>query len=183
MSTDSIDFAILTALPVERDAVLKRVRNLQRIAEPGDPFVYYLGEMEIAGSAETYRVVVASFLEAGNVEAAAETTALLHRWHPRFVLMVGIAGGFTEKGVARGDVLVANFVHCYERGKVKAAGEERRPQQFRPDRLLWAKAKTYEAADWKGEVGAALPAGFESYILVHTSGRWPVAKKKWLLCR
>jgi nucleoside phosphorylase len=160
----TIDFAVLTALPVERDAVLKRVRHVTRLEQPGDPYVYYRGEMEIAGCAETYQVVVTSFLEAGNVEAGVETAAVLSRWKPRYVLMVGIAGGFTAKGVERGAVLVANFIHYYEPGKAKAGGEERRARQYPCDRILWAKARSYEAAEWKGEVDVPLPVGHENYI-------------------
>ncbi|MDQ3624875.1 MAG: hypothetical protein M3463_20745, partial [Verrucomicrobiota bacterium] len=93
-----------------------------------------------------------------------ETGELLRRWHPRFVLIVGIAGGFTMKGVNRGDVLVAEYVHYYEPGKQKPEGEERRPRHYHCDRILWAKAKNYEAAEWKGEIDAPLPSGFGRYI-------------------
>jgi nucleoside phosphorylase len=93
-----------------------------------------------------------------------ETGELLRRWQPRHVLMVGIAGDFTTQGVHRGDVLVANFVHYYEPGKQKSEGEERRFRQYRCDRILWAKAKNYEAAEWKGEIDAPLPLGFEAYL-------------------
>ena len=160
----SVDFAIVTALKVERDAVLKRVKNQRRVEQPDDPYVYFSGEMEIAGNTEPYRIVVAAFLEPGNVASGIETAELLRRWHPRFVLMVGISGGFTTKGVNRGDVLVADYVHYYEPGKQKAEGEERRFRHYRCDRILWAKARNYEAAEWKGEIDVPRPSGFESNI-------------------
>jgi len=159
-----IDFAIVTALTVERDAVLKRVKSLVRVEHPDDPYAYFRGEMEIAGDPEPYQVVVTMLLEPGNVSSGVETGELLRRWQPRHVLMVGIAGGFTTQGVHRGDVLVANFVHYYEPGKQKPEGEERRFRQYRCDRILWAKAKNYEAAEWKGEIDAPLPLGFEAYL-------------------
>ena len=97
-----IDFAIVTALTVERDAVLKRVKNLVRVEHPDDPYAYFRGEMEIAGDPEPYQVVVTMLLEPGNVSSGVETGELLRRWQPRHVLMVGIAGGFTTKAVGVG---------------------------------------------------------------------------------
>src|SRR5271165_6634007 len=96
MSTP-IDFAIVTALTIERDAVLRRLEKVSRIEEPGDPYVYYRGELPIVGSSESYQIVVIRLLEPGNVNSGVETTELLKRWRPQYVLLAGIAGGFPEK--------------------------------------------------------------------------------------
>jgi nucleoside phosphorylase len=164
MSTP-IDFAIVTALTIERDAVLRRLEKVNRIEEPGDPYVYYRGELPIVGSSESYEIVVIRLLEPGNVNSGVETTELLKRWRPQYVLLAGIAGGFPEKHVHKGDVLIANYVYYYEPGKVRPVGEERRARQLACDRILWAKAKNYEATEWKGEVDVALPDGSESYYV------------------
>jgi nucleoside phosphorylase len=163
MST-SVDFAIVTALTIKRDAVLRRLEKVSRIETPSDPYVYYGGVLPIVGTSEVYEIVVTRFLEPGNVNSAVETTELLTRWQPQHVLMVGIAGGFPHKGVRKGDVLVANYVYYYEPGKVKPAGEKRRARQLSCDRILWAKAMNYEATEWKSEIGILLPKGGESYV-------------------
>jgi nucleoside phosphorylase len=137
---------------------------VRQIERPDDPHVYYRGDLPIVGTSDSYEVVVTALLEPGNVTAGVETTELLKRWQPRYVLVVGIAGGFPEKQVQKGDVLIANYVYYYEPGKSRPLGEERRARQYRCDRILWAKAKNYEAAEWKGEVGVALPGGFETYV-------------------
>ena len=163
-----VDFAIITALRVERDAVLRHVEERVMIANPGDPRRYDMGKVSIPGSAAAYQVVVLCLHDAGNAVAASETAALLHRWRPKYALMVGIAGGFRQRGVKLGDVLVAQFVHYYEPAKMTPDSEQRRPQQYRTDGLLFRKAQDYEASDWKASIGSTRPDGAEGeQPLVH----------------
>lgn len=159
-----VDFAIVTALQVERDAVRDRLNEYQVVQEPGDPYTYYLGRIDIPGSQDAYRIVLVMLLDPGNVEAAIGATHVVQRWHPQYVFMVGIAGGIANAGVALGDVVVARIVHYYEPGKVTPEGEQRRPDQYFSDLLLWGRALSYEAAEWKDEVLVAPPTGKRAFI-------------------
>src|SRR4028118_2226597 len=121
MQTDPVDFAIVTALKVERDAVLSRFDEHELIKEDFEPQVYYYGYVSIPGKTERYTVVLMLLLDIGNDEAATATTRLLQRWQPANLLMVGIAGGVRGK-VELGDVVVAKFVFYYELAKLTSAG-------------------------------------------------------------
>ena len=162
--TDGIvDFAIVTALKVERDAMLSRLDRYTRIEAPSDPYSYYRGQIDIPMGGH-YEVVVMQLIDPGNVNAATEAAALVSRWKPKNLLMVGIAGGIQQEGVEKGDVVVARFVYYYEMGKRTVGGEQRRPVNYRCDRILLAKASNYEAAEWKGEVNVSPPLGSENYV-------------------
>jgi len=156
MQTDPVDFAIVTALKVERDAVLSRFDEHELIKEDFEPQVYYYGYVSIPGKTERYTVVLMLLLDIGNDEAATATTRLLQRWQPANLLMVGIAGGVRGK-VELGDVVVAKFVFYYELAKLTSAGEQHRPEQFPTDTLLRSRAYSYEATDWKSKIAVARP--------------------------
>ena len=54
-------------------------------------------------------------------------------------------------------VVVADCVYYYELGKRTATGEERRPQQFNTNRLLFDRARAYEKSEWKDKIGVDRP--------------------------
>ncbi len=163
-TTGPVDFAIITALRVERDAMRDRLDSYEVIEEPDDPYTYYVGSIGIPNSSDAYRVVVVMLLDPGNVEAGIGATHVIQRWKPQHVLMVGIAGGIAKAGVQRGDVVVARNVYYYEPGKRVADGEQRRPDQYFSDLLLWGRAQSYEAADWKDEVQVAPPTRKQGFL-------------------
>lgn len=154
--TSSIDFALVTALKIERDAVLARLTDVQKVQDDYNPYTYYRGHIPIPGGDERYEVVLVMLLDMGNDEAAVATTQLIQRWNPENVVMLGIAGGVKGK-VQLGDVVVANLVHYYELGKHTPNGLQGRPQQFLTDRVLYGRALAYEESEWKSEVGVAIP--------------------------
>ena len=182
-----VDFAVITALKLERDAVLRRLDvGYELVQEDNEPLTYYYGHVTIPGSGERYTVVAVMLLGMGNDEAAVATTRLIQRWRPEHVLMVGIAGGVPGK-VGLGDVVVAESCYYYELAKRTPKREQRRPQQFTTDRLLYGRAQAYEASEWKGEVGvdhpgaaapeAALP---EAHFGVIAAGEKVIADRKTL---
>src|SRR6266496_2766884 len=66
-----IDFAVVTALKLEREAVLKRLdEGYQSLQEDNEPLTYYYGHVTIPSSGERYTVVVVMLLGMGNEEAA-----------------------------------------------------------------------------------------------------------------
>lgn len=161
---EGVDFAIVTALHVERNAVRDRLNGYDIIQDPGDVYTYYLGTIEIPGSQDAYRVVVVQLLDPGNVEAGIAAARLIQRWRPRNVLMVGIAGGVATAGVRLGDVVVARNVHYYEPAKDTPAGEQLRSDEYFSSLLLWDRARSYEAADWKDEVRVEAPTEHQGFV-------------------
>ncbi|MGG6268511.1 SAVED domain-containing protein [Leptolyngbya sp. AN03gr2] len=152
----NVDFAIVTALKVERDAVLKRLDSSQLVQDDYDPLSYYLGHLDIPGSSQRYTIVVLLLLDMGNDEAASATMQLLNRWHPNYVLMVGIAGGVRGQ-VELGDVVVAKYAFYYEQAKLTPEGEQLRSEQFPSDRLLYGRTYTYEISEWHRLIDAIRP--------------------------
>jgi nucleoside phosphorylase len=88
--------------------------------------------------------------------------------------MVGIAGG-VEGAVQRGDVVVADYIFYYEMAKLTSAGEQRRAQQFRTDRLLYGRAESYEQSDWKSDLDRLVPDGEEISARVPEAHFGPIA--------
>ena len=94
------------------------------------------------GSSTTYRVVVTPLLGMGRVEAANATGDAIRRWRPRYMLLVGIAGGLAKAGVGLGDVLISDQIVDYELQKLTTDKTTIRWQVHRVDPRLLGAAKT-----------------------------------------
>ena len=141
-----VDFVIITALEEERSSVLAKLPNCQPLPpEPQDIRQYYAGRLPVtlAGGAQGhYSVVVMQLLGMGRLQAATTTSDAIKRWRPRYVLMVGIAGGVAAKGASLGDILVSQQIVDYELQKLTPAGPQIRWQVHQADpRLLGASQR------------------------------------------
>jgi hypothetical protein len=72
----------------------------------------------------------------GELSAANAVTDAIIRWNPRFVLMIGIAGGFPQDDLDLGDVVVADQIVGYEYGKVTDHGFKPRDRVYPASSLL-----------------------------------------------
>jgi|GEM_PF-4086149 len=126
----SIDLAILTPTPVEYDMMRRELAGARDVDEIRWPTQ--------VGKIGRHRVGV--FLSGKGEEATASAVALIaHLFEPRWVLLVGVAGGVRK--LRRGDLIVANVVQSIDFGKVAAGGFRRRPELDWPaDRALLARA-------------------------------------------
>jgi serine/threonine protein kinase/nucleoside phosphorylase len=156
MQHGPIDFVIVTALKVERDAVLRLLSEIERVQNDRDLHTYYLSRLDTPGGG-AYTIVLTMLLEPGNYSAAVSTTRIVERWQPRFVLLVGIAGGVAGR-VNLGDVVVADFCYAYEQTKRRPGGDELRGQQLPTDKFLYARALAYEDGAWQDTIGVAPPS-------------------------
>jgi nucleoside phosphorylase len=73
--------------------------------------------------------------DTGEVSAADITRQIVTEWNPAWVVLVGVAGGFMDRGVGLGDVVVASKIYAYDVGKIHTANSERRGAFERRDRL------------------------------------------------
>ncbi len=162
-----VDIAIITVLPEEYGAVLRR---LSRVApDPGSAsfpnrYAWTRGEVESAFD-RPYRVVVALAGEAGETSGALVTRTTIMRWRPRYVLLVGIAGGIPGV-VTTGDVVVASAIWGYEYGHLSDHFAPRLQLSFWSDPILVRSAEK-RAAGWRPDIRVTAPrAGVEPRVVI-----------------
>ena len=121
-----IDFVIITALEEEREAVLSKLPFAKKLPPSNeDVRVYYYSQIPVHlsdGSFDTYDIIILSPLDKGRVEASTATSDAIRRWQPRFVLLVGIAGGINDAGISLGDILISNQIVDYSLQKIQEDG-------------------------------------------------------------
>lgn len=163
IGTSKTDFIIVTALEEERDAVLNKLSGYQRVRPSDDDIrVYYYWRIDTAfpdGLTCNYHAVLMPLLGMGRVQATAATVDAIHRWHPRYVVLVGIAGGVAARGVNLGDVLVAEQVVDYELQKLTRKGPEVRWTVHQPDPRLLGAARNLRDSDWLALIATERPGG------------------------
>lgn len=152
-SEPAIDFAILTAIEVERQAVCEAFGLGDETRVQRGSRVYWRGRLPLEKGG-AYELVVAQATDMANVDAAILATDTLHHWSPGAALLVGIAAA-AHKDVRLGDVVLGSAVYYYERGKVTPDGLKPEPQIIPADATLWNNASAAPA--WDGAVNVERP--------------------------
>lgn len=134
---------LLTPLQLEFDAVARHLQN--RKSTVLEAATYETGSFD--GAHHRYHIVLC---QPGmkNVEMALATERAIQKFHPQFVLLIGIAGGVKDVRIA--DVLIATKAYSYEAGKEDADGFKARPsaESFSADLLAFAQ-QISRSPDWK----------------------------------
>lgn len=106
------DFAIICALDSPELNEVKRLPyNWTPLTISCDSTDYYTGNY--CGK----KIVCASAYEMGMSASAILATKMILKFKPRYLIMTGIAGGVTDKGLHFGDVMIADPCFDYESGK------------------------------------------------------------------
>jgi nucleoside phosphorylase len=153
-----VDFAIITVLPEEYHAVLRKLENVHEVMDPArqpNVYLWVVGEIRPADSGDPYRVVLAMAGEAGEVSGALATNATLDHWKPRDVFLVGIAGGI-DPFVALGDVMISSQIWGYEHGHLGQRFDSGGLVFFQPDPILLEEARNLDST-WKERIGRKPP--------------------------
>lgn len=153
-----IDFLIISPLEDEREALLDLLPQ-PKLMRPDDQDtrVYHLAELPVEptdGAHGSYRLAITSPLGMGLVGAATATSDAIRRFKPRYVLLVGIAGGIGDK-VQLGDVLIADQLVDYEQQKLTATAQQVRYKAHPADARLLAWAQNFRG--WSADVPASRP--------------------------
>ena len=151
-----VDVVVITALEEERDAFLSKLRGSRKLdKEATDVHTYYCSTIRTQRRDRSqYQVIVTSLLNMGPINAAAQAVAIVNRWKPRFVLLVGIACGIRGE-VNHGDVLVASQVADYPLGKQLGGRREVRWEVFPCGASLLDSANN--VSKWEGAIGISRP--------------------------
>lgn len=121
------DFAILTGLTEEFIALKRVLPDLEEVSENSE--VWYRARVRSDDGTRTYSVVAGYQTEMGPLGAQALTNAVIRRWDPAYILLVGIAGSF-QKEVRLGDVIISQQVFYYDLAKATETGIRYRPQGY-----------------------------------------------------
>jgi nucleoside phosphorylase len=135
-----IDWIVLTAIEEEFDAAVLQLEHAARFGQ--FPLPAKIGN--VAGSR-----VLCVLSGKGSAVTAAVLAYLVGQTRASKVLLIGIAGGFSERKMRRGDIIVARTILAYEFGKLTNDNFIRRPN-----------------LDWQCDVGLL------NYAML-------VAKKRW----
>ena len=152
MHTTQVDFLIVTALSEEREAVLKLLPGAQKLDATEDVYTYHRARVPVKteqGTNGSYNVIVMSYLGMGRVQASAATAHAIHRWQPRCVLLVGIAGGFAKYDVQIGDILIAEQIIDYSLQKLKEGEDEIRWMTYQTDEQMRSFAKNLRPSEYE----------------------------------
>jgi len=146
-----VDFVVIAPMTEERDAVLACLPGYKRQPPSQNTiWVSYIAEVPAVfpdGSQVNYSVVVVSPVDIGQEDATSATVDAIREWQPRYVLLVGIAGGYVNADVGLGDILIAEQIVGYELAKVRARGTDIRWKVFRVDQRLVLASKNFGGAD------------------------------------
>jgi formylglycine-generating enzyme required for sulfatase activity/nucleoside phosphorylase len=164
----SVDFVIITALAEEREAVLSQLPNYRKLPARGDdPNVYYAAEVPINCpdvATAVYRVRVLSLWKMGQSQAVAVATRALDRWRPKYVILVGIAGGVAGKS-SLGDVLIADNIADFESQKVSPGKRRVRWDGYPIDSFLLSAAYNFTDKQWLQQICAPRPTVGQPHVL------------------
>lgn len=102
--------------------------------ESGDAFTYHVGWLS-GQEGRALRIVTAAQHQMGMTDCAVLTTQLIRRYHPKYLIMVGVAAGHPDK-TQIGDIAVPDTIYNYQSGKLTDKGFERAPIPVRVDDSL-----------------------------------------------
>jgi nucleoside phosphorylase len=148
-----VDFAIITAIEVERQAVCKAFKLTDKHREKREGRVYWRRRIQLKNG-EFYELVVAQSPDMANLDAALLTVDTLRHWQPEAVLMVGIAAAATTDQ-ALGDLVLGKSIYYYERGKVTLEGTKPEPSMYPADAVLWNQVIALPS--WKAPIPVPRP--------------------------
>lgn len=126
MANPTVPIAVvLTAIPVEHEAVREHLLDIQEQVHPAGT-VFHVGRLRNI----PWRVVLARTGQ-GNQRAAALAERAISHYRPDLAMLVGVAGRLHDD-LSLGDVVVARKVYAIHGGKEDAAGFRPRPETWSP---------------------------------------------------
>jgi nucleoside phosphorylase len=154
---------VLTALELERQAVLNHLEDIQQELHPTTRTDYRVGYF--VSSTGKLRVIVGK-TDQTNPNAGIETERALSLYNPSHAFFVGVAGGLKDVNV--GDIVIGKTVVGYERGKEDdKRGFLPRPQFGMSSYNLERSADSYGNSDeWKEKSKQLLDTNFSAEIKV-----------------
>lgn len=111
---EQYDYAIITALYKDELELVETFINFDSSDKSDEKKLIKFGSLK---SDTTKKVVYASLPSTGMVDAAIVTTEIITRYTPKYVFMTGVCGGRDTESINIGDVVIADKVFMFEKGK------------------------------------------------------------------
>ncbi|WP_414620265.1 hypothetical protein [Calothrix sp. CCY 0018] len=162
-SENKTDVVILTALPKERDAILKYLESPQIVEYSGRTF--HKAFIRTSKSETVYQAAILCLSSMGNSQAAITTQRAINEFNPSQIILAGIAGGVPkENSRYLGDIIVGEQIVDYalnKRVQAEQGNSQNQPryQVYRPARVLLEAAKNLPLQNWAFCVKAQRPDG------------------------
>lgn len=135
-----VDFAILTAIEVERIAICQALDiDLDADRKFEASRVYWYKQL-LLPNGENYSIIVAQCSDMANIDAALLASDTLHHWKPAAIIMVGIAAAISHEQQL-GDLVLGREVYYYERGKQVSSGKLPEFKMHNADPRLWSRVQ------------------------------------------
>ena len=94
-----------------------------------------------------YSVAVGMITRAGISNSTTATLEAINLWHPRYIILSGIAGGLSD--LDKSDSIIANTIYGYENGKISQKYEPRSIVYYSDIGLLSAATAYSIKDDWR----------------------------------
>lgn len=151
---NSADSVIITALPLERDAVLAKLQDIELIEIKGRSYHKSFIAKE---NGEYGKVVVLCLFAMGNTSSALATAQAINVWNPHNLFLTGITGGLKGTGVKLGDVVIASQIVGYDIGKIFESHYEPRYESLPSSYRLLQAAHELPLLQWQRELKVIPP--------------------------
>ncbi len=163
MTDVGTDIAIVTVIPEEYAAVHRLLQSPtvdSGTAELPNLFGWETGSVA-RSQGGSYRIALALAARAGNVTCSQAIIETVERWNPRYVLLLGIAGGLPKSELSLGDVVISSVIYGYEYGKVEHKFIPRHNWIYHPDDALFASALRFSTIDasWTARLNITAETG------------------------
>lgn len=169
---------VLTALPVEYNAVRGFLKDVHQASHPTGATIYERGIFEHPqGSWEVWIAEIGP----GNPSAATEAERAIAHVSPDYTFFCGVAGGV--KDVNLGDVIVGTKIYGYESGKETGKEFMARPGLFVAAPQVVARARVEARAGLDSEAPGARRAGPMVYVAPIAAGQAVVSSARARIAR
>ncbi len=156
MPEPTIDFAIITAIEIERRAVCDAFGMTKEDRIRSEARTYWRKRLQLEDGEFYYEILVAQSTGMGGIDITHLVSDTIQDWKPNAILLVGIAGA-ASKEQHLGDLVIASDVYYYEPGKLTPDGKKPEPYMFKADSTLWDRVIT--VADWITPISVDRPDG------------------------
>jgi len=163
MGENQVDFVILTAIELERQAVCRAFQMGDGDRSYKGIRTYWRKQLAVDNN-QYYEIAVTQLPDAAAVDAALAVADAIMVWNPGAILMVGIAGAARES-IKVGDLVIGQEVYYYERGKDALTGHLPEPKQYPANAKLWDRI--ISISQWETPIPVQRPDATTTRPAIH----------------